>query len=315
MKTAKRMIVLCLFCTLTILISACGGGEDIPEEAAAVVEDSAAITEAEDVQTAEDEAGAELEVEEVDEPVEFQGTPGQEVTFTAFDGTELQGIYYPAGVPGAPLVIMMHWAPGDQSDYIEMAYWLQNSGLGGDTENPDGLPWLDPSWFPEVDVDKTYAVFTFTFRQCEGGCQAFLRDEWLIDAQSAVEFAYGLEGIDQDNILVVGASIGADGAADGCLYLNQQYPGSCKGAFSLSAGDYLTLKYEDVVKQLGMDMISAWCLYAISDVESANVCGGFEAENYTPYEIGEGHGMMLVRPEVDPNPLQLLLDFISQTIG
>lgn len=312
MKMTRKYMILYLLCGFSLLISACGGGESAAEEAA-VVEDSAAEVVVEDESAVGEDAETEMEEEQVPE-AESQATPGQEITFTASDGTELQGIFYPADSPGAPLVIMMHWAPGDQSDYVEMAYWLQNRGLGGGSANPDGLPWLDPSWFPMLGESVTYNVFTFTFRQCEGGCSAFLREEWLIDAQSAVEFAYGLEGIDQENIVNVGASIGSDGAADGCLYLNEQHPGACKGAFSISAGDYLTLKYKDVVKQLGADAIPAWCLYAISDVESSFVCGGFEADNYTPYEIGDGHGMMLVRPDVDPNPLDLMLEFFSMTI-
>ena len=290
-------------------MAACGEGQqDASGEPAAV--DNAEASDQEEEQTIVGEG----EVEEVESPVEFQAVAGQEMTFPSSDGTELQGIYYPASVSDAPLIIMMHWALGNQMDYVEMAYWLQNTGLGGETESSANTPWLDPSWFPPVDADKTYAVFTFTFRGCEDSCQSFPREEWLMDAQSAVEFAYNLEGIDQENILVVGASIGADGAADGCLFLNQQHPGSCRGAFSLSAGNYLTLDYADVVAQLSQDTIPAWCLYSDNDAESARVCGVFEADNYTANEIEGGHGMQLVRPESDPNPLRMLLEFISNTI-
>ena len=312
MRMTKKIFILSLLCIFALLLSACGGAQSAPEEAAAAEDDSTAASDMEEEQA---EEGVEKKAEEAEPSVEFQAVEGQEMSFPSLDGTELRGIYYPAGIDGAPLIIMMHWAPGDQSDYVEIAYWLQNSGLGGMSENPENYPWLDLSWFPKVAADKTYAVFTFTFRQCEGGCQAFLRDEWLLDAQGAVQFAYNLDGIDQDNILTVGASIGSDGAADGCLYLNGLHPGSCKGAFSLSPGNYLTLDYANVVTQLGEDAIPAWCLYSQSDPESAAVCSAFEADNYTAYEIGDGHGMMLVQPDVDPNPLNLLLEFISTTIG
>lgn len=238
-----------------------------------------------------------------------------EKTFTASDGTQLNGIYYPAAVVDAPLVILMHWAPGDQYDMTEMAYWLQNRGLGGASNDTDGKPWLDPSWFPAVEAGNSYAVFSFTFRGCEGGCSSFLRAEWLDDTQSAVEFAYNLDAVDQERIIVVGASIGADGAADGCLFLTEQHPGSCQGAFSLSPGNYLTLDYTDVVVNLAESSVPAWCLYDETDPESAVVCGSLKADNFTAYQISGGHGLMLVRPDLEPNSLELLLDFIDQTIG
>lgn len=311
MLITRKFAPVFLFCLLTLFLSACGADQIVPEQPFLVEEN--AVVNKEELTTDESEAG--VNTLDAVQSAESLADQGQEMTFSAFDGTELRGTYYPADTAGAPLIIMMHWAQSDQSDYVELAYWLQNHGLGGKSENPENLPWFDPVWFPQMDTEKTYAVFTFTFRQCEGGCQVFLRDEWLIDAQSAVDFAYGLDAIDKEKIIVVGASIGADGAADGCLYLDQQHPGSCQGSFSLSAGDYLTLSYADVVAQLGEASIPAWCIYAESDVESANVCGVFEAENYSVYAIGDGHGMMLVKPDVDPNPLQLLLDFISDTIG
>lgn len=244
-----------------------------------------------------------------------QAPEPQAMSFTASDGTQLNGTYYPAASANAPLVILMHWALGDQFDYVEIAYWLQNRGLGGISENPGNSPWLDPVWFPVIAADKSYAVFSFTFRECEGGCQDFLREGWLDDAQSAVEFAYNLESVNKEKILIVGASIGADGAVDGCLYLNEQHPNSCKGASSLSAGNYLTLDYSQTIQKLVDYTAPAWCLYDESDAESAAVCGGFEAANYTAYIIPGGHGMSLVRPDLEPNSLELLLDFIYMNIG
>ena len=292
---------------LVVWISACSAnspaenssGAIVDKQSAAAVETSAADTSAEEEDTAS-------------QPLE-----GQVMEFAASDGTKLQGMYYPAGQAGAPLIILMHWAPGDQNDYVEIAYWLQNRGLGGSSENPDDLAWLDPSWFPEIETDKTYAVFTFNFRGCEGGCQSFDREGWLDDAQSAVEFAYELDGIDQQRVLVVGASIGADGAADGCLYLNEIFPGSCNGSFSISPGDYLTQSYAETIVNLNEgeeDAVPAWCLYAESDAESAGICSVLESGNFTAYQIGDGHGMKLVQPGVDPNPLDLLLAFIAGTI-
>ena len=64
------------------------------------------------------------------------------------DGTQLDGIYYPAAFLDAPLVILMHWAPGDQYDMAEIAYWLQNRGLGGVSDDTSGKPWLDSVLVP-----------------------------------------------------------------------------------------------------------------------------------------------------------------------
>jgi len=247
----------------------------------------------------------------------------QEMSFTASDGYELQGTYFPSVEGDAPLVVLMHWAQSDQGDWREVAYWLQNRGMGGLSENPKNLPWLDSAWFPEMKNDSSYAVFTFTFRGCEGGCKSFDREKWLLDAQSAAEFVRGLEGVNSDNIAMVGASIGSDGAADGCLHLNSLYPGACKGAFSQSSGNYLTLVYSEVVSNLGKESppVPAWCLYSEADPESFGICNGITAPNYTeilyPADAIQGfpHGMMLIQPDVEPNPLDLLLEFLEGVLN
>lgn len=287
-----------------LLLSACSA-----EQAAPTQDDQLFPTAA-----VEEKASEEEPVEEIEAASTLAPEP-QEMTFTASDGTQLNGIYYPGAYAESPLIVLMHWAPGDQYDYVEIAYWLQNRGLGGMAENSENYPWLDPAWFPEITADRSYAVFTFTFRNCEGGCQSFLRDQWLLDAQAAVEFAYNLDSIDRDRVIMIGASIGSDGAADGCLYLNQQVPGGCKGAFSMSPGNYLTLDYREVVGELAGISTPAWCLYDEGDSESAAVCGGYEGDNFSAYMLAGGHGMTLVRPDLSPNALELLLDFLAQTIG
>jgi hypothetical protein len=105
---------------------------------------------------------------------EVEGTPAtgggvlpldpQEITFTASDGQELTGYYYPAAVTPAPVVVFMHWNAGDKSDWYEVAPWLQNRGLDNPFENPGTEAWWDPSWFPAVPEDASYGVFIFSFR-------------------------------------------------------------------------------------------------------------------------------------------------------
>ncbi|MDZ7845156.1 MAG: hypothetical protein U5K99_10200 [Anaerolineales bacterium] len=92
----------------------------------------------------------------------------QSITFSTRDGKELTGKYYPGAENPSPLVILMHWYPGDHRDWAAIAPWLQNRGS---VESPADLPWRDAAWFPPLPPDRSYAVFTFTFRGCGGGCQ------------------------------------------------------------------------------------------------------------------------------------------------
>jgi hypothetical protein len=243
----------------------------------------------------------------------------QSIIFKAEDGQELEGIYYPAAVMPAPIVVLMHWAGSDQSDWIEVAYWLQNRGLGGNTPNPGHFPWLDPTWFPEYPEGQSYAVFTFTFRGCtKNGCTTFNRSGWVKDSQAAMNTAAGLKGVDAKRMISAGASIGADGAADGCFWLNEQIFGSCLGALSFSPGDYLGIPYAQAIKSLqeGDPSRPAWCFFGEGDTEVAKVCTPISGREYQLYKYpGRIHGMELIQPALDPNPLQLLLDFLEKTIG
>lgn len=233
------------------------------------------------------------------------------ITFTARDGMELAGTFYPAATNNAPVIVLMHWAPGDQSDWRAIAAWLQNRDLQVEPGGADE-PWLDPSWFPTFADDYSFNVFTFTFRGCEGGCMAFDREGWRLDVEAAMTEVIQMKNIDRSQVLTIGASIGADGAAYGCHNYNNQL-GGCQGAFSLSPGGYLDIPYAQEVANLESELIGrpAWCLYAESDSESADACleasGSFyRAVDYT----GNLHGMRLINPEQDPNPLDLILDFI-----
>lgn len=242
----------------------------------------------------------------------------QDVEFQADDGQSLQGRYYPAAVKSAPLVVLMHWAPGDQNEWNAIAPWLQNRGQ---PKASHGNPWLDASWFPPMLKGQSFAVFTFTFRNCAGGCKSFTRDAWLLDAQAAMRKAQQLEGIDPNRIIAIGASIGADGAADGCGWLNTQSPNSCLGALSLSPGDYLTIPYKDAVSALGAEQPPrrakpAWCLYSEEDTESVRACEAASGNNYRSIKYaGDNHGMYLLQPDVKPSPMQMILDFLKLALG
>ncbi|HCU57030.1 MAG TPA: hypothetical protein DF984_02175 [Anaerolineaceae bacterium] len=296
---------------LSLLLTACKAGTEtvaVTEEPPAATEDLAADTgeggEAEETSTAvpqvEDSNVNPLPVDPITQ------------TFTASDGTELEGTFYPAATTDAPLLVLMHWAPGDQSDWKAIAAWLQNRGLQPDL-GTGGDPWLDSSWFPVLLEDVTFNVFTFTFRGCEGGCQSFDREGWKLDVEAAMLQIIGIENVDLSRVLTIGASIGADGAAYGCHFYNSEL-GGCLGAFSLSPGGYLTVPYADEVALLENELLPrpAWCLYSAGDSGSAAACQEADGQFYlaTEYE-GTAHGMSLISPGVTPNPLDELLRFIE----
>jgi len=229
----------------------------------------------------------------------------QQVDFETEDGTLLAGTYYPAATNPAPVVVLMHWARGDQKDWAAIAPWLQNRGVTADTA-AEGTPWLDASWFPPMPADRAYAVFTFTFRGCEGSCSDFNQEGWLNDARAAMRTVQGLPGVDPMRVVAIGASIGSDGAADACEE-------GCLGSFSISPGGYLTIAYADAVSAL--EGKPAWCLAAEGDGKSAETCRAASGAAYTMQIYpGGDHGMQLLQPSTEPNVLQLMLDFLAATL-
>ena len=242
----------------------------------------------------------------------------QDITFEAEDGQILPGRYYPASVNPAPMIVLMHWAPGDMECWNEIAFWLQNRGLNGTSPNVGALPWLDPTWFPPMFEGQSFAVFTFTFRGCAGGCSSFDRDGWRMDALAAMKTARELEGVDPTRLASLGASIGADGPPDACGPLNAEFGGTCLGALSLSPGSYLNVPYASAVDV--MEMLEpprpVWCFYSLDDTTATETCKSASGDHYQLFEwIDFGHGMRLLRPEVEPSAFQLILDWLALLYG
>lgn len=246
----------------------------------------------------------------------------QMIEFTAADGQALQGVYYPAAVNPSPVIVLMHWVNGNEHDWDSIAVWLQNRGVPSRTAVPL-YPWQDSSWFPPLPQDFSIGVFTFSFRGCETeqGCGSFDPQGWLLDAQAAAQTAAGLPGVDPTRVITAGASIGADGAVDGCIWLNENNPTSCQGAFSLSPGGYLSVTYADAVFRMqrpavGLEALPTWCL---ADETEINICNEAADPTFTAYQVlefpGAGHGMMILSPSVEPSGMQALLDFIEQAAG
>jgi hypothetical protein len=164
----------------------------------------------------------------------------QRIEFLAEDGKNLVGYYYPSLYADASVVVLMHWAGGNQLDWCVIAPWLQNRQVESPAEMPGcanapagfswGGPalWWDSSWFPQMPGDVSYAVFTFDFRdygESQAGRGSSI--DLTKDALAALITASGLGGIDPMRIVTAGASIGSDGAPDGCLLFNQSVGGGC----------------------------------------------------------------------------------------
>lgn len=242
-----------------------------------------------------------------------------EVEFVSEDGFIHTGRYFPSAVNPSSMIVLMHWAPGDLEDWNEIAFWLQNRGLSGSSLNLGQEPWLDPTWFPPMIEGKSFGVFSFSFRECEGGCRNFTNNRplWLLDAKAALKTAMELDGVDPNQLLVIGASIGADGAVDGCYLHNDLYPNSCLGALSLSPGDYLTISYPDAIMELMQEdpPKPVWCFCSSGDASAAQACKAADGEHYLSVEwSGSSHGMDLIRPGITPNVLLEILKFITAVL-
>ncbi|MGB2964364.1 MAG: hypothetical protein WBB69_10305 [Anaerolineales bacterium] len=304
----KKRLILSLLLTL-IFISACGGQkpETSPPGQPADKTETRLVSETE----------AAIPPKSTDTPVPVSQVPEalppdpQSVNFSALDGQPLQGKFFPAAVNSSPIIVLMHWYPGDLEEWTEIAFWLQNRGLKDDK---NGVPWKDPSWFPPLGEDQSFNVLTFTFRNCGGGCSAPDPEGWQLDARASLEFARTLSGVDPDRVIAIGASIGSDGAIVGCAAVLEGDPNACLGALSLSPGSYLGIPYPDLVTSLGNSdpPRPAWCLYDENDADSA-VCTQASGENYYRESWSDGylHGMHLLTPNLAPLPMGRILEFLD----
>lgn len=233
------------------------------------------------------------------------------IEFQAEDGQALSGTYYPAGVPEAPVLVLMHWAQGDQDSWSAVAGWVQDRGLQADGKG--SKPWKRTAWFPEFPETLDLAVFTFSFRGCEGGCSGFPAAGWLLDARAAAAAAAGLPGVDPSRILTAGASIGADGAVDACSWWNGNGEGRCLGAFALSPGSYLTVPYDQAAEELleREPPAAVYCLFARRDDAALETCQSFPEAEVVDYGYVEKHGMELIAPGLEHNTLNQLIQFLQ----
>lgn len=241
-----------------------------------------------------------------------------EIVFEASDGQELKGLYYPAEENPAPIIVLMTWSRGNQTEWEEVATWLQGRGLLVPTMNSRET-WKSSNWYPERTLDVPLGVFTFNFRSCEGedGCQAYLPAEWLLDAQAALEIVTTLDGADPGRILAAGASNGADGAVDSCAWLNTTGLGTCLGAFALSPSSALTVDFRTAADALLAHdpPASVYCLFGLLDDASEETCGDYPGIRSISFGYVEDHGLELILVDRRPDPLNVLQEFILEALG
>jgi dienelactone hydrolase len=301
---------------LVLLLTGCGSPSVETEDVAPLPDASATAPEEDQSADTTEEVTAAPDVQALSPlPPERQA-----LEITTADGRTLEGYYYPAAVNPAPIVVLMHWAGGDMEDWREIAPWLQNraaeTGLMTTPHNAllrqeDG-PWLDPSWFPPLPANISFGVLIFNFGgygASEAGDSS--AGDLAEDARAAVAAAAMLEGAAPHQIAALGASIGADGAVDGCyLYDLAADVGTCQGALSLSPGNYLTKEftYSEAVEFLDQLEKPIWCLGSEGDYAYAicqNTQGNFYETIYFPMDF---HGMFLIQPDYLPSHPPLGVD-------
>jgi dienelactone hydrolase len=238
----------------------------------------------------------------------------QRIEFQTEDDVNLVGYYYPAAVNPAPVVVLMHWAPGKQTDWLHvgMVSWLQNRAQ--EVPAAGGQPFDTPYPFTALPADLSFAVFTFDFRGVgESGGQRLMPPNWnqhILDARAAYQTAATLEGVDPDQVVGIGASFGGDAVLNGC--------DDCLGALSLSPGGYLGEPYPEAVAKLDAQGKPAWCVTAQDSGGDARVCESVTGSHYYAqiYPQG-GHAMTLLRADLnlDPPIDDLILEFLKEVLS
>ena len=238
--------------------------------------------------------------------------------FTAEDGRQLVGYFYPSWKTNAPVVVLMHQFGADQATWREgpLINWLQNwpgpLSTASPTPSANGL-------LPSMPTELSFAVFTFDFRGHgeslpddiqQDGFQAHAK-EFLMDARAAYQTARQMPGVDPSKIIGLGTSIGADAVVDVCEE-------GCVGAFSISPGSWLGVEFAQAVRKLLADGKQVRCMYAVNDPPSPGTCVSISpGENYKIFAYrGKKHGMTFV---VLPRKMEAdfganLLSFLMEAI-
>lgn len=205
-------------------------------------------------------------------------TQPQQSSFYAEDGQLLDGTYYPPQTCSPSLtIIYFPWVRGDQNDWSELASFL--------------LP------------DADYSAFSITARGCQGGCgQEWDRAGWLLDYTAALTTVSQLPCANQNQLVTIGSSVGADGA----IYACGQAP-TCVGALAFSPNGWLDVPYTDEVAWMVEQGKYVWAVSGQDETGSTRLnrpeWGGYYREFAIP---GDQHGNQLFG-----NSAQIIQDFLD----
>lgn len=327
MRKLLSIVSLCLLVTLLVACSSPAAPEaddmemEVPEEEATVeqAEPEEEVVEEAPVEEAPAEATAEIAPAEPTELPPAEPLPAEpiELTIRTEDGLDLVGTYFPASVNPAPIIVLMHWAPGTQEDWFAEGFdWPQLALILQNRQDELASVGVLASPVMQDRGDMSYGVLTFDFRSFGNSPDGDAREKGYMDALAAVAHAKTLEGADPNAIMTIGASIGADGALDGCI-LNGIKDPACLAVISLSPGSYIGQDYTEMVSLAG-DLPIA-CFATEGDVASADACNaGAEtgAPNYqSTIFTGNEHGMDMFGLDQDPDLLTFILDFFDTAAG
>lgn len=234
----------------------------------------------------------------------------QRVEFQAEDGTVLIGYYYPSAKNPAPVIVLMHWGKGDQTDwvYVGMVTWLQNRGVPVPLP-PSSLQFDTPYPFSTLPEVRSYAVFTFDFRGF-GESKGNQFENFVMDAAAAYKTASELDGVDPTRVVGIGGSVGANGAAGGC---NE----NCFASLSFGPQDFGGFNYSETVTTMGLENKPAWCVAAEDMEVDLETCNSASGDNYYKqiYPLG-GHAMKLFNEslKLEPPIDTLIINFLDKTL-
>ncbi len=202
----------------------------------------------------------------------------QEIAFKAEDGQELMGTFYPPPLPSSLTALYFPWVRGDRHDWNKLVTFMPKPPSDG--------------------------VFSITGRGCEGGCpRPWDLPGWLLDYPAALKAAKELPCADQNRLVAIGSSVGADGAIYAC-----GKDENCVGALAFSPNGYLGIPYVDEVASMVEQGKHVWVVSAQEDSGTLRLdrpdWGVYYHQIVLP---GEAHGNQLYNPITG----QLIQDFLE----
>lgn len=287
----EKLIVLFL---IALTLAACGGAATT-ETLAPAVEPTAKPTDL-------------TEPSVTPAPTEVTEQPGiplpesQRIEFSLADGTLLVGTYYPPRIAPAPGVLLVHQMRSNREAWEPLFNLLRGEEWNG---HPSPLEAGGP----------TYAIFAIDLPgHGESGGNA--QDQAMLEAVAlGLEQMRSFEEVDAEQIVIMGASVGADAAVDEC---NE----GCVGAVSFSPGGFLGIDYNTALQTLLDEKDPpVLCIAAVNDVASNEACLAGESVGLSSYQYhiydGRTHGTNLFMEDSltpPPHVIELVLQWLGENL-